>query len=486
MIIAPEQAALKAQQQFDALRDFVQQAAQEGQRIDTVERELFRQLLGLGYSLLSAFIAQQGDGDLGPQAETSDGRIARRLPERHDRRYASIFGELTITRAVYGSREGQRIGRVPLDERLGLPEGDFSYVLEDWSQRLSLKESFAEAGHSLEMLLGLRLGTRALEGMNRAVAGYAPAFCSSLEVPPPEEEGPLLVVTADGKGVPMRRPPRDGPKPHHRRTKGEKANKKQMACVGAVYSIEPFVRKAGDIIDELLRKEKAERRPEPQHKHVWAEMTREVGGIEVPAKEGLFCHLYAESTARNLGHDRPMVCLLDGERALWEAQAVYFPEAVGILDLFHVLERLWAVAHCFHTEGSDEAKRFVEHRLRDLLQGRVGYVISGLRKRSRAEKLSSQRRKVVTSAVEYLANNREHMRYDEYLAAGYPIGSGVAEGACRHLVKDRMEQTGMRWTVEGAQAMLHVRALYLNDQWGEFQTFRVEQEQARLYKREAA
>jgi hypothetical protein len=486
MIIAPEQAALKAQQQFDALRDFVDQAVHDGQRIGAVERELFRQLLGLGHTLLSAFVAQQGDGDVGPQAETAEGQVARRLPERHDRRYVSIFGELTITRAVYGSREGQRIERVPLDERLGLPEGDFSYVLEDWGQRLCLKESFAEAGRSLEMLLGLRLGTRALEGMNRAVAGYAPAFQASLEVPPPAEEGPLLVVTADGKGVPMRRPPQEGPQPHHRRTKGEKANKKQMACVGAVYSIEPFVRGAEDIIDEVLREQKAEQRPRPQHKHVWAEMTRESDGVEVTAKEGLFCHLYAELTARNLVHDRPVVCLLDGERALWDAQQVYFPEAVGILDLFHVLERLWAVAHCFHKEGSDGAKRFVEYRLRDLLQGRVSYVISGLKHRLRTERLSGPRRQVVRSAVEYLEHNRDHMRYDQYLAAGYPIGSGVAEGACRHLVKDRMEQTGMRWTVEGAQAMLHVRALYLNDQWEEFLEFRVEQEQARLYDRDAA
>ncbi len=181
-----------------------------------------------------------------------------------------------------------------------------------------------------------------------------------------------------------------------------------------------------------------------------------------------------------------MICLIDGERALWDAQAVYFPEAVGVLDLFHVLERLWAVAHCFHKEGSDGAKEFVEQRLRDLLQGRVGYVISGLRRRLKAEQLSGPRRKVVRSAVEYLENNKAHLRYDEYLAAGYPIGSGVAEGACRHLVKDRMEQTGMRWTMEGAQAMLHVRALYLNDQWEEFLEHRVEQEQTRLYGRPAA
>src|SRR4051794_24621830 len=136
MIITPEQAALKAQHQFDALWDFVQRAARDGQRIDTVEREVFRQLLGLGHTLLSAFVAHQGDGDLGPEVETSDGRSVRRLSERHDRRYVSIFGELTIPRAVYGSREGQRIERVPLDERLGLPEGEFSYMLEDWGQRL--------------------------------------------------------------------------------------------------------------------------------------------------------------------------------------------------------------------------------------------------------------------------------------------------------------------------------------------------------------
>lgn len=488
-MIVTELALLNPQAQFQQMLDLVRRAADEGRRIDSVERDLMRQLLSLGYTLLGWFVAQQGDGDVGPEVTTPEDDTVRRLPEPHDRRYVSIFGELTIPRVVYGTREGQKIEWVPLDERLGLPEGDFSYVLEDWGQRLCLKESFAEAGQSLEMLLGLRLGTRALEQMNRAVASYAPSFQDALETPPACEEGPLMVVTADGKGVPMRRPDEDdpGPKPHHRRGPGEKANKKRMACVGAVYSIEPFVRKAEDIIDEVLRDKKAKERPRPQHKHVWAELTREFEDEPpVTAKDGLFCHLIGELTARDLGHDRPVICLMDGERALWDARAVYFPEAVGVLDLFHVLERLWAVAHCFHKEGSDESKVFVEERLRDLLQGRVGYVISGLRRRLKAEKLSGPRRKVARSAVEYLENNKAHMRYDEYLAAGYPIGSGVAEGACRHLVKDRMEQTGMRWTMEGARAMLHVRALYLNDQWEEFLEHRVEQEQTRLYKRPAA
>jgi hypothetical protein len=311
-------------------------------------------------------------------------------------------------------------------------------------------------------------------------------FRKAIEPPPAAEEGPIPVVTADGKGVPMRRPAQDGPKPHHRRTKGEKANKKQMACVGAVYSIEPFVRTADDILDEVIRHEKAEARPEPAHKHVWAEMSRDIEGEPLNAKDAIFCALFEDLNLRNAGHDRPVVCLMDGERALWEAQRVYFPEAVGILDLFHVSERLWTAAHCFHAEGSDEAEEFVAERLRGLLEGRVGYVIGGLRQRLTKHQLTGSRGKTLNSVITYLENNREHMRYDNYLKAGYPIGSGVAEGACRHLVKDRMEQTGMRWTVSGAQAMLHLRATYLNDQWEDFIEDRIEREQIRLYGKDAA
>ncbi len=487
MIIAPEIAALKVQEQFDHLVGLVRQAAHDGRRIDLVERDLMRHLLALGHALLSSFIAQHGDGDLGPESPTSEGRTARRLPERHDRRYVSIFGELTITRVVYGTREGQRLERVPLDERLGLPEGEFSYVLEDWGQRFCLKESFAEGGRSLEMLLGLNLGRRTLEQMNRTVASYAPAFRAAIEPPSPEEEGRLLVVTADGKGVPMRKPEPDGPQPHHRPTQGEKRNKKQMACVGAVYSIEPFVRTADDILDEVLREKRSKDRPQPRHKHVWAEMIREVEGQPpVTAKDGLFCQLFDELVIRNLGQDRAVVCLMDGERSLWDAQEAFFPEAIGVLDLFHVLERVWGVAHCVHKEGSDEAEQYVEGRLRELLEGRVEAVIEGFRRSMTQGHLRGIKRQVVRSAIKYLENNRNHLKYDAYLAAGYPIGSGVAEGACRHLVKDRLEQTGMRWTVGGAQAMLHVRALYLNDQWDEYLEYRVEQEQARLYQRNAA
>ena len=113
-------------------------------------------------------------------------------------------------------------------------------------------------------------------------------------------------------------------------------------------------------------------------------------------------------------------------------------------------------------------------------------MIGGLRQRLTKHGLTGSRRRTLESVITYLENNRDHMRYDEYIAAGYPIGSGVAEGACRHLVKDRMEQSGMRWTVTGAQAMLHLRATYLNDQWDEFIEDRVVREQTRLYGKAVA
>jgi hypothetical protein len=165
-----------------------------------------------------------------------------------------------------------------LDERLGLPEGEISYVLGDWLQRLCVKESFAEAVTSLQTLLGVAPSVRTAEQMNQQMAEHAERFRLQQAAPPPGEEAELLVATADGKGVPMRRPLEERVRRGPRRGKGEKANKKQMAYVGAVYTIDRFRRTAEEVVDELARKQRAADRPPPQHKQVWAEMTRVAEG----------------------------------------------------------------------------------------------------------------------------------------------------------------------------------------------------------------
>jgi hypothetical protein len=488
MIVACREALHKAEQQIHGLMSLVEQAVENGTRIDLVEREVFSQVLELGLTVMEGFVAAQGDGDAGLELPEDEGKTVRRLTQPRTRRYLSIFGELPITRYVYAAREGQKVRRAPLDERLGLPAGDFSYVLQDWLGRLCVKESFREATCDLRQLLGLSPSVRAAEQMTQRMAADAEAFQVAYAAPPADEEGELLVVTADGKGVPMRRPLEERARCGPRRTKGEKANKKQMAYVGAVYSIDRFRRTAAEVVDELARKERAASRPEPQHKHVWAEMTRTGPGEsgEFPGRERLFIEMAIAAHRRDPTRKKTLVCLMDGEAALWKVQREWVSRAVCILDLFHVLERLWSVAHVFHREGSREAERFVAHHLRMLLEGKVGYVIGRFKRLRKEHALRSSRRAVVTAAIGYYENNRRHMRYDEYLAAGYPIGSGVAEGACRHVVKDRMEQTGMRWTLGGAQAMLHLRVVYLNGQWSEFLNHHIEAEQSSQYGRFAA
>jgi hypothetical protein len=486
VIIAKERQFLKARKAFEQLVRFVEQAQGQDLRLDLLEREALAMLLRVGFELLENYIAHCGDGDVGETAPSHDGRTLRRSEEPHDRRYVSIFGEHRFPRYVYAQREGQKIERLPVDEQRGLPESDFSYVLQDWLQRFAIKESFDEAGDSLHTLLGLRPSNRSAEHMNQHLAEHAEEFRVSQGPPDPQQEAELLVYANDCKGVPMRRPVEERVHRGPRRGKGEKANQKQMACVGAAYSVDRYVRTADDILDEVFRAERAVDRPRPQNKRLWAEMTQMREGETYNGKTRVFAQQALDLQARDPTRQRTVICLMDGEKALRAEQHAWLPRAIGVLDIWHVMERLWAVAYCFHAEQSPAAERFVEERFRALLEGKVGYVIGHFRRLLGMPQLSAEKRRTIRSAITYFDNNCPYMKYDEYLAAGYPIGSGMAEGACRHVVKDRMELTGMRWTLQGAQSMLHLRAIYLNGDWNDYLDSYIQTEQSRLYRKPAA
>lgn len=539
---------LKAQQRFQDLCELMRQAGREGWRMDEIERRAMPKLMRLGLEFLAGHVEREGTGDAGPEVAYDNGTL-NRSQEPHSRRYLSIFGELLIERYIYAVREGQKAEYVPLDARLGLPAGENSYLLEEWQQRLCVKDAFGQSVEDLKTILGQGVSVRTAEGMNRSMAEYAEAYRVTQPLPPSAEEAELLVITGDGKGVVMRRPlaeelrevreappvpaPTPAPTPapvpaaapasassgrrkrrarpatrragkarqrraqeavrkHHQRLpsaagtadqkKKKKNGKKQMAYVGAVYTIDRFPRTTDQVLDEMARRERSKERPRPQHKRVWAEMTRILEGEPVGGREWLFCSLALECRQRDPERKKTLICLLDGERSLWDMQRFWFDRAIGILDIFHVSEYVWEVAHCFHKKESEAAGQFATHHLRMILDGKVGYVLRNLRRLLDEKKeLGSEKRKTVREAITYFENNQDHMRYDEYLAAGYPIGSGVAEGACRHLVKDRLELTGMRWERKGAQSMLHLRAIYLNGEWDQFVNYRIEKEQAALY-----
>lgn len=481
MIMAQERMILKGKVQLEEMVAFVRQAAANGRTIDQVERDLWPSMLALGRTMLAVYVEGVGPGDVGGTL-AYEGRELKRLEAMHERRYVSVFGELMLQRYVYGSRETQKHEVIPTDALLGLPEGEFSDLLAEWDQAFCVQGSYQSSRQTVQRILGLGQSVRSLEQMTLTMAESVEAFRASQPAPPTAEEGSILVLTADGKGVPMRREAgEESATVNGHRSKGEKANKKRMACVGGAYTIEPFVRTAEDVVDEVLRKARQADRPKPCHKQLRAELTRRIDGVEVNGKERIFEWLAEQVALRNPKRDKPVVCVMDGERSLWKCLKAAVLGVVCILDLFHVLERLWQAAHCFHTEGSAGAEAFVTDRLTRLLRGEVGYVIGGLRQMATKRRLSASRRRQLTQVIGYLESNRRLMRYDEYLAAGYPIGSGVAEGACRHLVKDRMELTGTRWRVPGAQAMLDLRAIYLNGDWDGFQQHRIKQERRRLY-----
>jgi hypothetical protein len=180
-----------------------------------------------------------------------------------------------------------------------------------------------------------------------------------------------------------------------------------------------------------------------------------------------------------------LVCILGGERFLWTLVYEYFPTAFFVPDIFHVLEHLAKGAQCFYDESNPQARKFVTKRLKMLLSGKAGKLIGGLKQMLNKHKLSNAKRYDLAQVIGYLEPNRRHIRYETCLARGYPIGSGIIEGARHNLINDRLELTGMRCSPQGAESVMRHRAVQINGDWEEFWKLRRRSERLRLYGRES-
>jgi hypothetical protein len=287
----------------------------------------------------------------------------------------------------------------------------------------------------------------------------------------------------------MRRPADAPPIRDHDRRRGPKKDRKKKAIVGAAYTVDRYVRTPEQVLEALFHEPEQPRpqaaRPRPCHKRVCARLNdyTDAQGVRHDGLAEVFWWLAEQRRDRDPGQSREVVNVMDGEESLWEAQELFQGQraTVDILDLLHVTPRLWQAARLFFAPDSDEAVALVRGRVLRILRGEVGSVVRGLRQMGSKRGLRGAQAKELATICNYLAKNRERMRYNEYLAKGYPIASGVIEGACRHYVKDRMERTGMSWVPVGAQAMLELRSTALNGDWDEFMGYRRERETERLY-----
>jgi hypothetical protein len=180
-------------------------------------------------------------------------------------------------------------------------------------------------------------------------------------------------------------------------------------------------------------------------------------------------------------HIQQHVALTDGAEALQQQVVTHVPASTLILDIIQATEYLWDTAHVLLGETHPHRLAWVRAYLEPLLAGQTDAVITALEAEGHDPRHTATQRQAVRRTVGYYRRNRPYMRDNEYLAHGWPIGTGVVEGACGHLVKDRMEQAGMRWTPGGAQAVLDLRAVRLNGHWDAYWPLHRQQQHQRLY-----
>ena len=470
--------------QLDALVGWVGRSAQDGTSAHEVERKLFAELLLLGQTLFQAFLKLVGPGDFGASVPLDDGRPVYRSEELHGRRLLTVFGEFLVSRWVYTQYAKSKVEFAPTDQRLQLPDSEVSHLLQEWDQLLGVEHAFGKVREVIQTILRLSQSVDTLEHTNQQMAAAAPVFREEQGPVDMSKEGELLIVTEDNKGIPMVRPVEEKPAGAHR-TKGEKANKKQMACIGCVYSVDPHVRTPEQLVATLFRdldRPKLQP-PQAQNKRYWAELSRDLFGEAVRGQDLVFQHLQAEiATRRQSG--QWLIHLCDGQASLETDRQTYLPEdahTLDILDLMHVLPRVWEAAHVFHAEASGAASAFVRDHLTRILHGQIGNVLGVWRRRATCQGITGAKKKSLRAICAFLEKNKHRMRYDDYLRLGCPVATGVIEGACRHVIKDRMERAGMRWKVPGAQAMLNLRTIHSNGDWTAFQDFRIALENEWLY-----
>lgn len=468
-----ERPALEALCELEA---FLSRSAVGRAGLDELERESETRGRQVACLALQAHLNSLGDGDVGEAivVEGESGPVRLGYKRLHARSLLTLVGEVTLNRLGYGAPGQDSVH--PLDAALRLPGRCYSYELQRRLVRVAVCGPFDEAVSILAELTGVEVPKRSAEQILIDTAVDFEAFYQQrADDATSTGEGDILVGAIDCKGIPMVKP--EVATRVVRRKKGDKANKKKMATVAAVFSQPPRVRTPEQVLDSLFGSPEGptpkQRHPRPTDKRVWASLT--IG------KDAFIADVRAEMDRRDPGRSHTWVMVTDGERALQRRVAANFQGVTLVLDLLHVTEKLWKAAHALHPEGSPEAIAFVHERARRILRGEVSQVVKGLRQIVTKRRLTGNKANTLRSVADYFYANRTRMRYDFYLANGWPIASGAVEGACKTLVRDRFERSGMRWCPDGAEAMLKMRAVYLSGDLDEYWTLHVELDQRRLH-----
>jgi hypothetical protein len=462
--------AQKLHGELDAIIQRVSTVEGVATSVHEMEEQLWVRMLGLGRNLLQLHFEAQYEAEVVHDRVIVAG-VGYAYERSSQRAYVSLFGEVTVRRAYYlNATQG---GVCPLDAQVSLPERCYSDSVQE---RLSALNVWVPQAHSLALVerwLGLPIAKGSLQSSVSDQAQYVDSYYQQRPTTATPATDSLLVATADGKGIPMTRA--DSPPVQARRCKGDKKTAKKEAIVTALYSVAPYPRDSQAILEALLPdKEAASKpvpvRPVPSHKQTFGTLEG-----KAPALTRL-AHLVAQRQGNTFTY---RIALTDGSLALQQQMLDHLPDFTLVLDIIHVTEYLWDAANARWGETSSARLAWVRQALAWLLEDHLDDLLDDLT--THAAELPAAQQATLLHIAAYLRRNRPFMDYQRYLALGWPIGTGVIEGACRHLVKDRFEQAGMRWSKVGAQALLDLRSIAFNDDWDDFQRFRRQQAHLQRY-----
>jgi len=420
------------------------------------------------------------------QVTGTDGIVRTRVERGHARTVVTWFGPVVVRRLAYRAPGAANL--YPADAVLNLPVRRYSWAVQRAAVRYALAGSYEQAQVWLQDLTGVSIGKQQLEQILAEAARDAPGFYPSRPaVPCPA--GLPLAISADGKGVAMRpgaRRAETARKARHRAPQafgsrlgtGQKAGQKRIAETGAVFDVQPPDQPRTP--EQILGRVPGQAAPDgPEAVNRWYTVQITASRAETIAA------VFDQAERRDPGHARPWIALVDGDRHQIEvirAQAGQRGVPVTILiDFLHVLEYLWKAAWCFCPPRDPAAEDWVTARGLDILHGRVAEVISQIRALTAADppRPGSEHAKIIARTLSYLQAKEPYLDYPRALAAGWPIATGVIEGACRHLVQDRMGITGARWGLPGAQAMLWLRAIRANSDLNQYWDWHITQQRQR-------
>ncbi len=415
-------------------------------------------------------------------------RSAARDSERH---IETVVGTVAAPRLAY--QEPGREDLHPMDALLNLPTQDsFSHGVRRMAAQESARASFDEVADLIRNYTGAKIAKRQIEQLAVRASVDFDAFYALRRLER-DATSDLNVISTDGKGIVMRledlreatrrRAEESAHKVETRLTPGEKRDRKRMAQVGTVYTVARWERTAADVLHTLRDETTESKRPKPRDKRVFASVARTARAVIREA--------FDEALRRDPERRRRWVVLVDGDAKQLKAvkaEAKRLAVTVTIIaDIVHVLEYVWKAARAIFDGTSPEAERWVGDRFLALLSGRSGGDVAATIRwwaESRKADLDASARKAIAKSCGYLANRTRTrlMRYADYLEDGLPISTGVIEGACRYLVKDRMDRTGARWSLQGAEAVLRLRALRASGDFDDYWHFHLAREQERNHQ----